>query len=452
MSLRFKHFIHDEDKKLAKDQIIKIKDLKVNFKVKDGLLQAVRGVDISVYKGQIIGIVGESGSGKSVCVKSLIGFNDGASTEAENLNLAGIDILKVKRKTWPSIRGTYVAYIPQDPLMSLNPTKTIGKQVLEAIYVSEKSRYNQIKNNKRNEIDQEKWLFENFKNNLKKDLESSKITQEKHDELLLNAETKHLETINNLTKKHDELIAKAKEEYKNNTKKVNAKNKVVEILKFIGIENVESRLKSYPHEFSGGMRQRIVIAIAVATKPDIIIADEPTTALDVTVQAKVLSLIKQLREVYGITVIFISHNIALVANFCDYIYVMYAGKIVEQGLTEEIFINPLHPYTWALLASIPDSNVDNQKLEPIAGTPPNLITPPKGDAFAPRNKYAIALDFEKQPPLFEVSDTHKAATWLLHPKAPKIELPDEVKEKISKSKKSFEIYVKQKKNKNELEK
>ncbi|MDE5767275.1 MAG: ABC transporter ATP-binding protein [Malacoplasma sp.] len=452
MSLRFKHFIHDEDKKLAKDQIIKIKDLKVNFKVKDGLLQAVRGVDISVYKGQIIGIVGESGSGKSVCVKSLIGFNDGASTEAENLNLAGIDILKVKRKTWPSIRGTYVAYIPQDPLMSLNPTKTIGKQVLEAIYVSEKSRYNQIKNNKWNEIDQEKWLFENVKNNLKKDLESSKITQEKYQELLANAEKNHLEIIDNLTKKHDELIAKAKEEYKNNTKRVNAKNKVVEILKFIGIENVESRLKSYPHEFSGGMRQRIVIAIAVATKPDIIIADEPTTALDVTVQAKVLSLIKQLREVYGITVIFISHNIALVANFCDYIYVMYAGKIVEQGLTEEIFTNPLHPYTWALLASIPDSNVDNQKLEPIAGTPPNLITPPKGDAFAPRNKYAIALDFEKQPPLFEVSDTHKAATWLLHPKAPKIELPDEVKEKISKSKKSFEIYVKQKKNKKELEK
>ncbi|MDE5841445.1 MAG: ABC transporter ATP-binding protein, partial [Malacoplasma sp.] len=258
--------------------------------------------------------------------------------------------------------------------------------------------------------------------------------------------------INNLIKKHDEIIAKAKEEYKNNTKRVNAKNKVIEILKFIGIENVESRLNSYPHEFSGGMRQRIVIAIAVATKPDIIIADEPTTALDVTVQAKVLSLIKQLREVYGITVIFISHNIALVANFCDYIYVMYAGKIVEQGLTEEIFTNPLHPYTWALLASIPDSNVDNQKLEPIAGTPPNLITPPKGDAFAPRNKYAIALDFEKQPPLFEVSETHKAATWLLHPKAPKIELPDEVKEKINISKKSFEIYVKQKKNKKELEK
>ncbi len=452
MSLRLKHFVQDEDKKLAPNQIIKIKDLKVNFKVKDGLLQAVRGVDISVYKKQIIGIVGESGSGKSVCVKSLIGFNDGASTEAENLNLAGIDILKVKRKTWPSIRGIYVAYIPQDPLMSLNPTKTIGKQVLEAIYVSEKSRFNQIKNNKKNEIDLEKQNFKKILNDLKKDLYDQKISQEEFDGIFQSEQAKHKEKIANLIVKHDEIIKKAKEEYLNNTKKENAKNKVIEILEFIGIENVQSRLKSYPHEFSGGMRQRIVIAIAVATKPDIIIADEPTTALDVTVQAKVLSLIKQLREVYGITVVFISHNIALVANFCDYIYVMYAGKIVEQGLTEEIFTNPLHPYTWALLASIPDSNVDNQKLEPIAGTPPNLITPPKGDAFAPRNKYAIALDFEKQPPLFEVSETHKAATWLLHPKAPKIELPDEVKEKISKSKKSFEIYVKQKTNKKELEK
>lgn len=452
MSLRLKHFVQDEDKKLAPNQIIKIKDLKVNFKVKDGLLQAVRGVDISVYKKQIIGIVGESGSGKSVCVKSLIGFNDGASTEAENLNLAGIDILKVKRKTWPSIRGIYVAYIPQDPLMSLNPTKTIGKQVLEAIYVSEKSRFNQIKNNKKNEIDLEKQNFKKILNDLKKDLYDQKISQEEFNDIFQSEQAKHKEKITNLIVKHDEIIKKAKEEYLNNTKKENAKNKVIEILEFIGIENVQSRLKSYPHEFSGGMRQRIVIAIAVATKPDIIIADEPTTALDVTVQAKVLSLIKQLREVYGITVVFISHNIALVANFCDYIYVMYAGKIVEQGLTEEIFTNPLHPYTWALLASIPDSNVDNQKLEPIAGTPPNLITPPKGDAFAPRNKYAIALDFEKQPPLFEVSETHKAATWLLHPKAPKIELPDEVKEKISKSKKSFEIYVKQKTNKKELEK
>lgn len=407
MALTSKHLIDDNSKLLKENQIIKIRNLKVNFKVKDGLLQAVRGVDITVYKGQIIGIVGESGSGKSVCVKSLIGFNDGSKTEAKNLNLSNIDILKIKKRNWANVRGTYVTYIPQDPLMSLNPTKTIGKQVLEAVYVSEKNRY------KQNKYD------------LKQNLKSGKISQEDF----------NLE------------ISKLTNEYKFNTKKENAIKKVIEILEFIGIENAESRLSAYPHEFSGGMRQRIVIAIAVATRPDVIIADEPTTALDVTIQAKVLNLIKKLRDVYNITVIFISHNIALVANFCDYIYVMYAGKIVEQGLTEELFINPLHPYTWALLASIPDSNVDNQKLEPIAGTPPNLVTPPKGDAFAARNKYAIKLDFEKQPPLFEVTKTHRAATWLLHPKAPKIELPKEVREKIKNSKEAFEIYIKQKNEK-----
>lgn len=410
MALSFKHLIHDDERLLKENQIIKIKNLKVNFKVKDGLLQAVRGVDLTVYKGQIIGIVGESGSGKSVCVKSLIGFNDGSITEAENLNLSNIDILKIQKNNWSFVRGNYVSYIPQDPLMSLNPTKTIGKQVIEAIYVSEKRKFSQKK-------------FD-----LKQSLKHQRISKEEHDRQL----------------------KEIKAEYKENVSSKNAWKRVKEILEFIGIEDVDSRLNSYPHEFSGGMRQRIVIAIAVATKPDVIIADEPTTALDVTVQAKVLNLIKELREKYGITVIFISHNIALVANFCDYVYVMYAGKIVEQGLTEELFTNPLHPYTWALLASIPDSSTNNQKLEPIAGTPPNLVTPPKGDAFAARNKYAIKLDFEKQPPLFEVSKTHKAATWLLHPQAPKIELPKEVAEKIKESKKSFKIYVKQKKENNNI--
>lgn len=406
MPLSKKHFVHESEKLLKDNQIIRAKNLKVNFKVKDGLLQAVRGVDLTVYKGQIIGIVGESGSGKSVCVKSLIGFNEGSLTEAENLNLANVDLLKIKKRYWTYVRGKYVAYIPQDPLMSLNPTKTIGKQVVEAIYVSEKRKYSQKKAD------------------LKANLLEQKISQEEY----------------------NKSIEEAKNKYKNNIEKTNVKNKVKEILEFIGIEDVDSRLNSYPHEFSGGMRQRIVIAIAVATQPDVIIADEPTTALDVTVQAKVLNLIKKLREIYGITVIFISHNIALVANFCDYVYVMYAGKIVEQGLTEEIFTNPLHPYTWALLASIPDGDNPDQKLEPIAGTPPNLVTPPKGDAFATRNKYAIKLDFEKQPPLFDVTYTHKAATWLLHPKAPKIELPKEVKEKIKNSKEAFSLYVKQKKD------
>ncbi|MCF0217668.1 MAG: ABC transporter ATP-binding protein [Malacoplasma sp.] len=414
MALKQKHFVTDPAKRLTGNQVIKIRDLKVSFKVKDGLLQAVRGVDLTVYKGQIIGIVGESGSGKSVCVKSIIGFNDGSIVSAKDLNLSNIDIIKVNKGTWAYIRGTYVSYIPQDPLMSLNPTKTIGKQVIEAIYVSEKNRYRQ----------QKALINQQLKTG--RDLENKPLSQEAIS--FLNSE-----------------LVRIKKDYLFNTRPAEAKKKVIEILKFIGIEDAQNRLKSYPHEFSGGMRQRIVIAIAVASRPDVIIADEPTTALDVTVQAKVLSLIKELREKYQITVIFISHNIALVANFCDYIYVMYGGKIVEQGLTEEIFVNPLHPYTWALLSSIPDSDVENQKLEPIAGTPPNLVTPPKGDAFAARNKYAVAIDFEKQPPLFEVTETHRAATWLLHPKAPKMEIPKEVREKIKHFKKSFEIYVKQKK-------
>ncbi|BAC44667.1 ABC transporter ATP-binding protein [Malacoplasma penetrans] len=493
MPLSSKHLINDSSKLLKENQIIKVRNLKVNFKVKDGLLQAVRGIDLSVYKGQIIGIVGESGSGKSVSVKSLIGFNDGANIEANNLNLSNIDILKIKKKDWCYIRGTYVSYIPQDPLMSLNPTKTIGRQVIEAIYASEKNKYKQKvyelkekmscggdegielkrqlneKTDKYNEIlKSKKEQFDKDKRSLKESLDNNSIDQEAYKSSLKSLEEQYKESVNNATNVYNETkntlserikqlsqlnkgnyeaeIQEAKNTYINNTKKDVAKKKVIEILEFIGIENAVSRLNAYPHEFSGGMRQRIVIAIAVATQPDVIIADEPTTALDVTIQAKVLSLIKKLREIYGITVIFISHNIALVANFCDYIYVMYAGKIVEQGLTEEIFTNPLHPYTWALLESIPDSSDGaNQKLKPIDGTPPNLVTPPKGDAFAARNKYAIALDFEKQPPLFEVTDTHRAATWLLHPKAPKVEVPKEVQEKINKSKKAFEIYVKQKK-------
>lgn len=394
MALKNNVFITDENKVLKENEILRVRNLKVNFKIKDGILQAVRGVSLTVRKGQIVGIVGESGSGKSVCVKSLIGFNDGSKTSADLLNLSNVDILKIKKRSWAYIRGSYVSYIPQDPLMSLNPTKRIGDQVAEAIVISEKRKYNQAKQN---------------------------LKKQKNNPALK-------ENLSSLTKN-----------YKHSTKRSNVTKKVIEILEFIGIENVKKRLKSYPHEFSGGMRQRIAIAIAVATKPDLIIADEPTTALDVTIQAKVLNLIKKLRDEFNITIIFISHNIALVANFCDYVYVMYAGKIVEQGLTEELFLNPKHPYTWALISSIPDEEDKGGKLTSIPGTPPNLISPPKGDAFASRNKYAVKIDFEHQPPLFEISKTHKAATWLLHSQAPAHEVPDEVKAKINASRKSFEI-------------
>ena len=211
-----------------------------------------------------------------------------------------------------------------------------------------------------------------------------------------------------------------------------------QLLAFIGIKNIEKALESYPHEFSGGMRQRIVIAMTIVGEPDLIIADEPTTALDVTIQAKVIDLIKKLRDNYQIAIIFISHNISLVANLCDYIYIMYAGKIVEKGTVADIFIEPKHPYTWALIGSIPDTNA-SKELTSIIGTPPNMISPPKGDAFAARNIYARKIDFEKQPPMYKISRTHYAATWLLHPDAPPFTIPEEIKEKLEISKKSIAI-------------
>ncbi len=208
-----------------------------------------------------------------------------------------------------------------------------------------------------------------------------------------------------------------------------AKKRALEIMKEVGIPLPEKRFKQYPFEFSGGMRQRIVIAIALTAAPEILICDEPTTALDVTIQAQILELIKKIQKERNIACIFITHDLGVVANMADRVAVMYAGKIVEYGTSDEIFFEPKHPYTWALLSSIPDVD-SKERLEAIPGTPPNMIYPPKGDAFALRSKYAMKIDFEKEPPYFKVSDTHYAATWLLHEKAPKVEMPKIVSERI----------------------
>jgi len=209
-----------------------------------------------------------------------------------------------------------------------------------------------------------------------------------------------------------------------------AKNKALKLLEEVGISEPRKRFNQYPFEFSGGMRQRIVIAIALAANPDILICDEPTTALDVTIQAQILELINKLKKERNLTVIFITHDLGVVANMADRIAVMYAGKIVEYGTSEDVFYDPKHPYTWALLSSMPDLDT-NDKLDAIPGTPPNMIYPPVGDAFAERNKYALKLDFEQEPPMFKVSDTHYAATWLLHPNAPKVELPKIISDRIA---------------------
>ena len=230
------------------------------------------------------------------------------------------------------------------------------------------------------------------------------------------------------------ICKEAKSEYVSATKitKAEAKARALKIMAEVGISNPEKRFRQYPFEFSGGMRQRIVIAIALTANPDILICDEPTTALDVTIQAQILELINRLKKERNISVIFITHDLGVVANMADRVAVMYAGKIVEYGTEDDIFYDPRHPYTWALLSSIPDID-SKEKLEAIPGTPPNMIYPPKGDAFALRSKYALAIDFKKEPPMFKISDTHYAATWLLDPRAPKVEMPKIVKTRIENS-------------------
>ena len=213
-----------------------------------------------------------------------------------------------------------------------------------------------------------------------------------------------------------------------------AKHKAIKLMEEVGISEPARRFRQYPFEFSGGMRQRMVIAVALAANPDILICDEPTTALDVTIQAQILELINKIKEERQLSIIFITHDLGVVANMADRIAVMYAGKIVECGTAEDIFYSPAHPYTWALLSSMPDLDTTDARLEAIPGTPPNMIYPPVGDAFADRNKYALEIDFEMQPPMFKISDTHEAATWLLHPDAPQVDMPKSVADRIARMK------------------
>ena len=335
---------------MERETILSVRDLDVKFNLRGRKLHAIRGVSLDLYKGESLAIVGESGSGKSVFVKTFMGLLDANGWIDNGTILYNCeDLTKFKtEKQWLKVRGKEIAMVLQDPMTSLNPLKTIGAQILEAI----------------------------------------ELHQGLHGE--------------------------------------QARKEMLSILTDVGITEPERRAKQYPHEFSGGMRQRVVIAIAVACRPKILICDEPTTALDVTIQAQILRLIHDLREKYQLTTVYITHDLGVVANVADRIAVMNAGDIVEIGLCEEVFYQPKHPYTWALLSSLPQMGVKGEPLYSIHGTPPNLFQEIKGDAFAPRNPKALKIDFEKRPPYFDVSETHKARTWLLDPRAPKIDPPDAV--------------------------
>ena len=351
-----------------KDEILRVRNLDISFETTAGVVNAVRGVNLTVNRGETVAIVGESGSGKSVSAKAIMGIlAKNGKIEGGKITFSYYrtpeervtrEILDMKKEEIRShINGKRIAMVFQDPMTSLNPLMPVGKQIMEGMI----------------------WHYH-----------------------------------------------KSKEE---------AYEKALELMKLVGITDAEKRIKNYPHQLSGGMRQRIVIAIALACDPELLICDEPTTALDVTIQSKILELIQEIQKKRQLSVIYITHDLGVVAKVADYVNVMYAGKIVESGTVEDIFYDPRHPYTWGLLSAMPDLGTDDERLYTIPGSPPNLLHKVTGDAFAPRNKYALKIDSRLEPPMFKISGTHSAATWLLHPRAPKVEMPPELKERIERMKK-----------------
>lgn len=328
------------------NNILNIKDLHVSFLTYAGKVQAVRGVDLTVGKGEIVAVVGESGCGKSVTAQTIIKLNPmpPAVIEQGEIWFEGENIVTYEEKKMRKLRGSQIGMIFQDPMTSLDPTKKIGYQMMEAILQHE------------------------------------------------------------------------------NVDKQEAHKRSVEMLTKVGISNPEERMKQYPHEFSGGMRQRAMIASALVCHPHLLIADEPTTALDVTIQAQIIDLLLQLREEMNTSIMIITHDMGVVADIADRVTVMYAGNVVETGTVEEIFYSPKHPYTWGLLESIPKADEKGKRLIPIEGTPPDLINPPAGCPFADRCAYCMKICREQASSVYAVSDSHTVRCWLQHPDAPKVDM------------------------------
>lgn len=428
-------------------KILDVENLVISFRTGNGKVQAVRDISFSMEKGETLAIVGESGSGKSVTAKAMLGIlAPNSIVEGGRIMYDDKDLLRLSEEEFNKLRGNKITMIFQDPMSSLDPIMKIGKQMTEATLLNAKTNrkyakkaYKRRMHEFNHALKEKKFNDANAKNIIAAfesyiasgkggaDIEAPEVKAflELYDKVY-EGERK----ASSFVKYLNEQVALMN---KSVTKK-QAYEQAIKIMEDVGIKEPKKRFNQYPFEFSGGMRQRIVIAIAIAANPDILICDEPTTALDVTIQAQILELIEELKRKRKLTVIFITHDLGVVANVADKVAVMYAGKIVEYGTVDDIFYEPKHPYTWALLSSMPDLDT-KEKLTSIPGTPPNMIHPPKGDAFAARNKYAMEIDFVEQPPFFEVSPTHKAATWLLHPNAPKVDPPQIVTDRIARMKK-----------------
>jgi len=328
------------------EPLLKVENLKVSFKIKKQKTAAVEDVNFSLDEGKIIGIVGESGCGKSVTAKSLLRLLKppfAVIKEGSKITCDGKDVLALNKKELCSFRGDEISMIFQDPMTSLNPTMTVGKQIMESLRIH-----------------------------------------------------RHMN-------------------------KKEAREEAIKMLKMVNIPSPEKRIDSYPHEMSGGMRQRVMIAMALACNPKVLIADEPTTALDVTIQAQIMDLMRELKEKMNTAIILVTHDLGVVANFADKIQVMYAGQIVERGTAREIFYDSKHPYTWALLSSVPKlAKEAKQELYALKGTPPDLILPLNCCPFSSRCEYCMPICKERNPFETTITDTHKVSCWLQHPKAPKV--------------------------------
>ena len=337
----------------SKERILEVNNLNVSFRTYAGIVQAVRGVDFHVDRGETLAIVGESGCGKTVTVKAVMDLLPKENTiidgEGAYIKFRGENMLEYTEEQMEHIRGKRISMIFQDPMTSLNPTMKVGDQIAESIFI------------------------------------------------------------------HEELS------------KADARKAALRMLELVNIPNPEERMDQYPFEFSGGMRQRVMIAIALACNPEVLIADEPTTALDVTIQAQIMELIKNLQKEMNTGVILVTHDLGVVANAADRIQVLYAGKVMERGDKNEIFYTPRHPYTFALLKSVPKlTSSKDEKLYSLVGTPPDLTNPPKGCPFAARCEYAMKICREEYPETTTFSVTHGADCWLHHPDADKTGVPEAI--------------------------